>query len=353
MHIWTNRPYEAMWDHLDFLAQPANVKRLLMGEIDSKRSSPALAKSIAERKAPQVGYSIRQGHEYFKAADSVSIVTSPLLYYYGMLSLTKALLVANNESLFLENLKYHGLDTRPKNESQRIYCEDPSLWSIEEEYANINDGVFKELAKYVHRFNFPNDATIKYFDLLAIEPEISNMFQRYYHIEPRTQYLYTVEEQQDPYRLMISPSTNNFEQFEAKFPAFKADFERSKELKHGVAIEYSSKPDRVTKFPDYFGTYQTTAGGRYIVNGLRYEVDKIKTDRFLFPEVCDFITFFILSTCVRYKQEYWNRIIEGKDNGALGIIALYVNIARSRFPNFVLDQLFGERFSFGAGARLA
>ena len=176
MHTWTNRPYETMWDHLDFLAHPANVERLLTGQLQSMRELPFTNKAVATRKASQVAYSIRQGHEYFRAADSVSITTSPVLYYYGILSLSKALLVANTEKLLLDDIKYHGLYTRPTTDTQKCYSENPDNWSIEQEFANTREGVFKHLTWLIHGFELPDQSIIKYEDILAIEPETSGMF---------------------------------------------------------------------------------------------------------------------------------------------------------------------------------
>jgi hypothetical protein len=340
-----------MWDHLDFLAHPANVERLLTGQLRSMRGVPSINKAIATRKASQVAYSIRQGHEYFRAADSVSITTSPLLYYYGILSLSKALLVANTENLLLDDIKFHGLYTQPITDTQRIYSQKPDNWSIEQEFANTNEGVFKHLTRLIHDFELPNRSIIKYEDILAIEPETSEMFQRYYSTSPRVQYLYSKDEKSNPYQLTISVSTKDPEDFEQRFPYFKTDFQRQDELRHSQALVYVSNTT-LTSFPDYCGIYNPVAGGQYLIGGLRYETVQGQAERYVRPEVCDYVNMFILSNCVRYKQEFWGKILEGTTVGALGLISLYVSVARSRFPNFILNQLFGEEFSFGAAARL-
>ena len=93
LFTWTNRPYETMWDHLKIFCYKANVINLLKGKIESRRRFSYIDKDIIEKKSSQVAYSISQAYEYFKAADTVTINTSPLLYFYGMLSLAKALIV--------------------------------------------------------------------------------------------------------------------------------------------------------------------------------------------------------------------------------------------------------------------
>lgn len=351
MHTWTNRPYETMWDHLDFLTHPANVEQLLTRQLGPRAGLPYAGNTVVTRKAAQVAYSIRQGHEYFRAADSVSITTGPVLYYYGILSLSKALIVAKSENLLLDDIKYHGLHTRPTTDIQRSYSDNPENWSIEQEFANTNEGVFKHLTRLIHNYALPDQSTIEYKDLLEVEPETSEMYRQYYGSAARVQYLYDEKEQSNPYLLTICVRTTDQADFERRFPEFKSDFRRQPGLKHDQALEYVSESS-VGAFPNYCGLYKAVAGGRYLIGGLKYAKGSGKAERYFRPEVCDFANMFILSNCVRYKQELWGKLIDGTTIGALGLISLYVSVARSRFPNFILNELFGEEFSFGPAGRL-
>ena len=121
MFTWTNQPYESMWNHLRVLQIPKNVEALLTGKMKSERQSFFESCELTSRKSHQIAYAIKQADEYFTAGDSVSIATSPLMYFYGMLALTKALLVANSEETLLEDIKYHGLYTRPITSDLRRY----------------------------------------------------------------------------------------------------------------------------------------------------------------------------------------------------------------------------------------
>lgn len=351
MHIWTNRPYEAMWDHLDFLTHSANVERLLEQQLYSTGGLSSDSKTVVRQKAAQIAYSVRQGHDYFRAADSVSIITSPVLYYYGILSLSKSLLVAKCENLFLNDIRYHGLYTRPTTGSQTSYYEDSSRWCIEREFANTGGGVFKHLTRLIHNFEFPDHSTIEYKDLLEVEPETSEMFRTYYGVLPKVEYLYDKNEKNDPYQLSVSVRTTDHEDFERRFPRFKSDFQRQAGIKHDQALVYVSDP-KITSFPEYCGFYDAADGGRWLVGGLKYKHAQGQAERHFPPEVCDYVNMFILCNCARYRQELWGELVEGKTVGALGLISLYVGVVRSRFPNFILNQLFGEEFSFGPAGRL-
>ena len=116
--MWINseQPIKDMWSHLKFLSYPENCKRFLKGEIKSNRTIYAIDEISLEKKSKQISMCIRQAWEYFNAAENVSINTSPLLIFYGMLSLAKALIITENKDVFLEQIGYHGLHTKAKDD---------------------------------------------------------------------------------------------------------------------------------------------------------------------------------------------------------------------------------------------
>ena len=61
---------------------------------------------------------------------------------------------------------------------------------------------------------------------------------------------------------------------------------------------------------------------------------------------------YILSMCVRYKQDFWGEIIQGEKNGIIGLIELYLSVVKRRFPNSILNLLFGYEFSYGSPSSL-
>jgi hypothetical protein len=98
-----------------------------------------------EAKARQVSYCIVQASEYFKAADAVTIDTSPLLYFYGMLSLSKALIVANEPKTLLDDIKYHGLKADRTASSPKL----------EDQTVRTDNGVFARLTSVIQGFKYP------------------------------------------------------------------------------------------------------------------------------------------------------------------------------------------------------
>ena len=136
-----------------------------------------------ETKSRQLAYCILQAFEYYKAADAVTIDTSPLLYFYGMLSLAKALVVANEEDCLLDDIKYHGL---------KIDKKAPSL-NLETLRARVDEPVrVSHLTKTIQGFEYPKDATLEFKDVLSISPELFEMYERYFEEPARCVHCYMI-----------------------------------------------------------------------------------------------------------------------------------------------------------------
>ena len=74
---------------------------------------------------------------------------------------------------------------------------------------------------------------------------------------------------------------------------------------------------------------------------------------YLHPCIADYLGMFILSNTVRYKQEFWGKLINGETAGTVGLVNLFLENVKLRFPIFILENLFGERFEYGAAARIS
>ena len=321
-----------------------------MGKMDSKREVLYVDGEDLEKKATQIAFSIAQANEYFVAADSVSINTSPLLYFYGMLSLAKAIIIANETTVYLSDVQYHGLTSRPKCDVLEQYKQDEAGWNLEEEYAVIQPGVFSWFTQVTMKYEFPQNSFIRIKDIFKIDPELLDYFKDFYQEEPEVQYLYDLKESLDPYKLIICPSTLDRVKFEQQFPEMLSDFILSDETKGGQALVYKSK-EHVLGFPKYLGSYHPIAGGRFLVSGLSYSVGNVKNKRFVYPEISDYVLMFILSNCVRYKQEFWGKLIQGELNGVIGLINLSITNIKLRYVRFILNNLFNEEFNYGVAAR--
>lgn len=350
----TNKPYEDMWNHLLLLKSEKNVVNLLSGKMQSSRSIIFSDEELINKKAKQISSSIAQAFEYYTAAATVSINTSPLLYYYGMLSLAKALVVANDETKFLETInKYHGLtDKPPKNyQAEEAYRADASQWALEKEFAFFKPGVFSELVNVAEGFKFPEGAIFHLGELLRSDPETQDIYERVFGHHSNTQYIYSLKEKDG--LLQLCPSTLDQDEFEAKFPMILNDFDLQAEPYHEQSLLYLSKNAMLIKeLPNYVGFYQPVAGGRYLIRGVPFQEYGKTKYRYIPIEIMDYVLMFILSRSVRYKQEFWQKTIQGESSGIIGLISMVISNSRFRYPNFILNHLFNEKFEYGITGRL-
>jgi len=115
--ITTENPTEEIWKYLRYFLDinytSNKISRLHNTEKD--RTS----KNDIKKQAQQIGYCIRQAEEYFQASSNVSLVTRPLLLYYGAVSLSEALILLKNDGNYSidkqrnSNMyKKHGLDKK-------------------------------------------------------------------------------------------------------------------------------------------------------------------------------------------------------------------------------------------------
>src|SRR5689334_4245055 len=83
---YTENPIQEIWNHLLFFADPSFLKNVWEGE------------NISTKLISFVSTSLKQAHEYFQASQGVSLTTRPLLLYYSMLNLAKAIITIRKDT---------------------------------------------------------------------------------------------------------------------------------------------------------------------------------------------------------------------------------------------------------------
>jgi len=258
-----------------------------------------------DQKAAQLSYCILQAQEYFQAAESVTINTSPLLhYFYGMLSLAKAVIVANDPDKLLGDINYHSLKHDRGNRAG----------TLDDQVAILTGVVFDDFVNVVAGFRLPHRAAFRFKDVLSISPELSNIYGRYYPNKSRCVSVDLKLLSQNPYQLKLCPLLRTKDEAFARIPELARDFDAEPGLLHGQALQLVSK-STLTKAPEYFRHYEPVGGGRYVVGSLPFAVDGVSDSKYLSPLVSDYISMYVLSYCVRVQQELWGSIVEGRQSG--------------------------------------
>ena len=341
MHVWTDSPNEEMWSQLRYLAKSANVARLLAGGIDSKRDH-IWASSEADRSAPEISACIRQADEYFQAARNVSLATKPLMLFYGAQSLAKSVILANDSSRSLSDFTYHGLTTSARaakdelRESLAQYSRDPERWTLEEEYAVVNSGVFPYLCEALGDRGPAHREVITYKDTIRLLPDMRDVFERHYGENHESLSIYTMEDDDKSNALFFNE--RDYDKIDAKFPEISPKGERK--ILHTYHAGYTGLS--LEDIP--FGTLQYgTVAGRYLVRrhstGISHSASAL------------FVSMFILSNVVRYKPSFWMKCVDDGNVGSLAIVEIMCKIFERRFPNDVLESIWNEKFSYGPPAR--
>lgn len=348
MFTWTDEPYRALWDHLLFLSHEANVQNLISGRMNSGRDFAYREADVITKKSRQIASSIAQAHEYYNAADAVTLSTSPLLYFYGMLSLAKALVVSNEINTYLEDVNYHGLHTRPRNKKLETYAKDPSCWELEREFAISDGGVFPRLMNAAIGFSLPDKSEILLGDVIRTDPELEGLYSKLYGKRGASAATGGISLTSDGRKGLVARRRTE-EELRSGFGNIDTFFEMSPDKKNGVHLV--ARPG-LDPFDRHFGCYWVKSGGRFFVGGVNVNTPQGKDNWYLSPEVSDYAVMFILSTCVRYKQEFWGDILEGRKSGTVALLQRFVSVSRRRFPNFILDKIFGEEFDYGVAGRM-
>jgi hypothetical protein len=320
--------------------------------------------SELDKRSREIASCIRQADEYYKAADTVGLATHPLLQFYGAECLAKAVVLANNPSIWLSDINYHGLTTRANTAADssdraklQAYSKDSSIWTIEDEFAVTNKGVFLELCQTIGE-SVPEGAVLNLKDLFKILPDLANLYRRHYNEHPLCLYLHSEPQKSSEGKVYIyfrtEESINNICNL---FTEFQSDFLVNEEAASGVGTDgyYMAEVDLpqgihasckgfISKgqmdLPLTFGSVQRgTVGGLYFIRPLECGLKES------FSVI--FAAMFILSNVVRYKPAFWMEQLEGNSSGSASLAEALCNLAKRRLPNEALNAIWHEEFTYG------
>lgn len=350
MHLWSEHPLQDIWARLRYLESPANVFNLLSGKTRSNRE-PFLETPALRSRSREIASAIRQADEYARAAEAVSLSTQPLLVFYSIQSLAKAIVLASNEHLSLADLRYHGLSSRPSTAADpertalRAYSEDATLWALELEFAVTNDGVFPQLSLAAGDHLTPSRSVLRFREMVRMLPDMAEIYSRHYGEASYALPLYDSAVRRDEHiEFYFEPELTVSHVLEA-FPEFRDSFVEVPH-RHGPRwVGFRSREPMTTPPADLFYIQDGAIAGRYLSrphpSGVRSSLGAI------------YAAAFILGNVVRYKPAFWMEILEGDATGVAAIAEAFVNTSRRRFPNDTLQSIWRERFTYGGPAYLS
>ncbi len=87
--IHIENPKQSLWLESSFFESDGNARQFLSKRFPGKYTKSATLANAAQ----QLSYAIKQAKEFYTAASYMSSIASPLMYFYGMSNLAKALMV--------------------------------------------------------------------------------------------------------------------------------------------------------------------------------------------------------------------------------------------------------------------
>lgn len=329
MFFWTETPLTELWRQLRYLRSPANVKNLLIGKTKSGRSIHWPDSPDTELQAYSISACIKQAEEYYSAAEQVGLSTEPLLQYYGALSLAKAICLSSDPNTRLEHLNYHGL------KAPKPWQIAPQSNGIEDRSAVIDEGVFRVLCSSIGEPEVPaKGANISLREILKVIPELSELYSRHYGESSNCIDKFNI---QDSNGIMVInfPGAEQ-EQILRLFPEFGNGF--TPILNQSKFLGFRSSAP-LTAPLTFLRQVEGAAGGRYLV--------RILENGPALSFCLLFCALFILSDLVRYRPDFWMKVLDGFDTGSATILEALTDLARRKMPHDALQFIWKEKFTFG------
>lgn len=349
--VGTKNEEEELWRYLRLFSQEKFVQEKMKNSHQEMKSDEL--KNISFR----ISACIKHAEEYYSAAKSVSLSTKPLLLYYGMYSLAKALIYFREPDIDTNSLKHHGL----------LY---PQFDGTPEEFVNATTvlrptGVFYHFSKYTqHDYCYFMATEIQAGDIessfyLWQKAELDRFSENDEFI--LEELLKGIPELFDVSSLMgiigmelykisldleknISGNWNRLLSFYksknngftkelllTKFPELRNDKEIVRETSDIISFDRSLYENWKTLMPTEL--VQSTSGGKFLAS----------RDNQVSDMNANFIVMFILSNIVRYKPPLWQEILDTKYKI---IVETLVSNSERKFPHLILNELFDEIIVF-------
>lgn len=338
-------PYQKMWDTYVYFESEPTTKAFLEQVYEKREVTES--KRLAFQNTPKFIYFIKQAREYFHAAKQSHILVKPLLTYYGMMSLMKAVVLTMDPTYpSTTSVLRHGITTRKIKKLDYVFHED----EVKIQKEGLVPLFYQLLTNKDH---WPqNKYRVK--DLLALVPELHESFCRLYgtsFIEPLfiagkkddetgNTLVYIAESIFDITQGDLNQwlnKINHWNQGESRFVSVKPSSSGLWEL-HWQHPSQTHVYDCADGFNN--SLFLQDFKGRYYIYR---SVDQLEP----LPEVLiQYLLMYNLGMLCRYETELWGEIIFSFSSGDMYMINELLNITMRKFPNLILNLLFDEVLIF-------
>lgn len=303
--VHSETPINEIWARLRYFETERNVKDFLQEKFD-------LPEEDLIETSSNLAFAMRTASEYYESAKRVSLLTRPLLIFYGMTALSKVLFAS----------------TYGKKSPSKAHGLSPPIPGTFAELSTtvLKDGAFPQFhscfsKKKLYRMKF------KMRELLSLIPEVKVEYETVYNEKSRALRVLRTRYGASVVDTEIEKYGNLAEDLRKFFPEIQITQAFGK---------------RVNIFLGDIPAVLTVSAEEYLVLPLRKHNRDI-----LFPEMSvHFLTAYLLGIISRYHPKEWGETIEGKESGEIYIIQKFLETTTRKFPNLILNKLRNRSFVF-------
>ncbi|MGZ4032608.1 MAG: YaaC family protein [Tumebacillaceae bacterium] len=343
VRIPSEQPYRKLWDTFVYFENEQTSSEFLKSRYEQQGLDQV--QKLVYNATPKFIFAIKQAREYYRAAEACDILTKPLLLYYGMMALSKALITTRNPDYpSTTSVLKHGLSTRKLKRDEYQFADD--------EVRVQKDGIFNVLHQTLNGPLFENQHRFRMKELLAVIPELTHAYQRLYgpaqvcsldvcKMEAGSE-LGALEQ---PRHLWQIPRT------------FVAGSDKTKEELLELLNRHGEERRSRFAFPEG----QDDAGMLRVLVEMEDEHHPLLLRDFsgqphlrfphegdlVIPEISvHYMVMFVLGMLCRYETERWGEMILTFASHDTFLINEFLNVSMRKFPNLILDELCQERNIF-------
>ncbi|OEF97598.1 YaaC family protein [Desulfuribacillus alkaliarsenatis] len=345
--VLTEEPYNKMWDYYMYFESEDTVKQFLLQKYSYLDTLST--QTLAYQNTPKIIYYIKQARAYYNAAQTSNTLVKPLLLYYGMTSLSKALININDPYYpKTTSVLRHGISTRKIKKTQYHFLDD--------EIKIQKEGLFILLNDILKGPTLPLNTKFLVFELLSVIPEIKDSYERL-NRKSKVVPVNLTHHYQNPKQTTIYVSQNVLR-------ILATDYYGLIDMLNQRNKDDSSKfilPEDPNPHATYLKLIWENTRGHHVLDeplgfNNEYFIEDVNRRFFIrskitkdinLPEISiHFILMYMLGMLCRYESERWGEIVLSSSSSDMFIINDYLNISMRKYPNMILNHLFNELFLF-------
>jgi hypothetical protein len=318
--VYSETPVKEIWSRLGYFENEHNAKEFLSEK--NKSLSQELTQEQLTDISQRLSFSMQSAKEYYQSATFVTLLTKPLLIFYGMVALSKVLFIATY--MKKSPSRGHGLES-PKDDFGAGFCNIST--TVEK------DGTFPQFhCCYDKRTLCGMEFTLN--ELLSVVPEVKVEYETVFRKKSNS---IEMQKSEYYYNVVDDDGLEKYDNF----------YKRLSKL--GIGLGFVSEDSQVSgktfplhDFPDNLAKIRSLSGKEF----LQFSLTKHDSELNLPEMSAHYLIMYLLGMASRYYPKEWGEITEGKASGDIYVIKKFLEVTERKFPNLILNSLRNREFVF-------